>query len=60
MKETENQIVVFGQSNYRFDIPKSHIIAAGRNVILNMDFLRYSNIRLIRMRLCLQGNLWIK
>ncbi|HEU4446314.1 MAG TPA: adenylate/guanylate cyclase domain-containing protein, partial [Nitrososphaeraceae archaeon] len=23
---------------YRFDIPKSHIIAAGRNVILDMDF----------------------
>jgi adenylate cyclase len=38
MKETNDKIVVFGQSNYRFDIPKSHIIAAGRNVILNMDF----------------------
>ena len=30
--------MIFGQSNYRFDIPKSHIIAAGRNVILDMDF----------------------
>ena len=38
MKETNDKIVIFGQSNYRFDIPKSHIIAAGRNVILNMDF----------------------
>jgi adenylate cyclase len=38
MKETNEKIVVFGQSNFRFDIPKSHIIAAGRNVILNMDF----------------------
>ena len=38
MKGTNEKIVVFGQSNYRFDIPKSHIIAAGRNVILNMDF----------------------
>ena len=38
MKETDDKIVVFGQSNYRFDIPKFHIIAAGRNVILNMDF----------------------
>src|SRR5918999_254282 len=38
MKETDDKIVVFGQSNYRFDIPKSHIIAAGRNVILAMDF----------------------
>ena len=39
MKGTNEKIVVFGQSNYRFDILKSHIIAAGRNVILNMDFL---------------------
>jgi len=39
MKEKMNdKIVVFGQSNYRFDIPKSHIIAVGRNVILDMDF----------------------
>jgi hypothetical protein len=38
MKEADDKIVVFGQSNYRFDIPKSHIIAAGRNVILDMDF----------------------
>src|SRR5918999_955502 len=38
MKETDDKIVVFGQSNYRFDIPKSHIIAAGRNVIIDMDF----------------------
>jgi sporulation protein YlmC with PRC-barrel domain len=38
MKETDDKIVVFGQSNYRFDIPKSHIIAAGRNVILDIDF----------------------
>jgi sporulation protein YlmC with PRC-barrel domain len=38
MKETNDKIVVFGQSNYRFDIPKSHIIAVGRNVILDMDF----------------------
>jgi hypothetical protein len=38
MKETDDKIVVFGQSNYRFDIPKSYIIAAGRNVILDMDF----------------------
>ena len=38
MKETDDKIVVFGESNYRFDIPKSHIIAMGRNVILDMDF----------------------
>jgi adenylate cyclase len=38
MKETNDKIIVFGQSNYRFDIPKSHIIAVGRNVIIDMDF----------------------
>jgi adenylate cyclase len=38
MKETDDKIVVFGHSNYRFDIPKSLIIAAGRNVILDVDF----------------------
>ncbi|MCC2648080.1 MAG: uncharacterized protein K0S67_74 [Nitrososphaeraceae archaeon] len=30
--------MVFGESNYRFDIPKSKIIAAGRNVIVDIDF----------------------
>jgi hypothetical protein len=38
VRETPDKIVVFGQSDYRFDIPKSRIIAAGRNVILNIDF----------------------
>jgi hypothetical protein len=31
MKETDDKIAVLGDSNYRFDIPKSMIIAAGRN-----------------------------
>src|SRR5215208_4709957 len=38
MKEVGDKIVVFGESNYRFDIPKSKIIAVGRNIILDMDF----------------------
>src|SRR5215207_4824784 len=38
MKETDDKIVIFGESNYRFDISKSKIIAAGRNVILDIDF----------------------
>jgi hypothetical protein len=29
---------VFGDHDYRYDIPKSRIIAVGRNVILDMDF----------------------
>ena len=38
MKETNDKIVIFGYSNSRFDIPKSHIIAVGRNVILDINF----------------------
>jgi adenylate cyclase len=38
MKETDDKIVVFGDYNYRFDVPKSTIYEVGRNVILNMDF----------------------
>jgi sporulation protein YlmC with PRC-barrel domain len=38
LKETNDKIVIFGYSNQRFDIPKSYIIAVGRNVILNIDF----------------------
>ena len=30
MKETDDEIVVFGERDYRFDIPKSKIIAVGR------------------------------
>jgi adenylate cyclase len=38
MKETIDKIVVFGDYDYRFDVPKSTIYEVGRNVILNMDF----------------------
>ncbi len=38
MKETGAEIVVFGHYDYRFDVPKSTIIAVGRNVILGMDY----------------------
>ena len=38
MKETDDKIVVFGHHDYRFDIPKSKIIAVGANVILGMDW----------------------
>ena len=38
MKETDDKIVIFGDYNYRFDVPKSKIKETGRNVILNMDF----------------------
>jgi adenylate cyclase len=38
MKETNDKIIVFGYSNTRYDIPKDHIIAVGRNVIVDIDF----------------------
>ena len=38
VKETDDKIVVFGHYDYRFDIPKSDIVAAGRNVIVGIDF----------------------
>lgn len=38
VKETKDKIVVFGHYDYRFDIPKSEIIAVGRNVIVKPDF----------------------
>jgi len=38
MKETNDKIVVFGDGNERFDIPKSEIIAVGMNVIVRKNF----------------------
>lgn len=37
-KETDSVIVVFGEHDIRYDIPKSKIIAVGRNIILDMDY----------------------
>ena len=37
MKETNEKIVVFGENNKRFDIPKSEIYQVGMNVILRID-----------------------
>ena len=38
MKETDDKVVVWGHYEYRFDVPKSKIVAVGRNVILGMDY----------------------
>jgi hypothetical protein len=38
VRETDEKIVVFGHCDYRFDKPKSEIVAAGRNIIVGMDF----------------------
>ncbi len=37
MTETEDNIVIFGDYNLRFDVPKYLIYEVGRNVILNID-----------------------
>ena len=38
VKETNDKIVIFGEGNNRFDIPKSEIYQVGMNVILKIDF----------------------
>jgi sporulation protein YlmC with PRC-barrel domain len=38
MKETNDTIIIFGHGNDRYDVPKSKIIAVGRNVILGLDW----------------------
>jgi hypothetical protein len=48
MKETDDKIVVFGHGDNRFDIPKSRIIAVGRNVIVDMYFPENSNYKVGR------------
>jgi sporulation protein YlmC with PRC-barrel domain len=37
MKETRDKMIIFGNNDERFDIPKSKIKELGSNVILNMD-----------------------
>ena len=39
MKDTASTIVIFGHGNSRYDVPKSKIIAVGRNVILGLDWI---------------------
>ena len=38
LKETKDTIVVFGEYDKRYDIPKSEIYQVGMNVILKVDF----------------------
>jgi len=45
MKDTDDKIVVFGEHDYRYDIPKSKIIAVGMNVILGMDYPEIFNYK---------------
>ena len=47
-KETNNEIIVFGYSNDRYDIPKSKIIAVGMNVIIGKNFPELSMYKVDR------------
>ena len=38
VRETDDKIVVLGHYDYRFDIPKSKMVTAGRNVIVGIGF----------------------
>jgi hypothetical protein len=38
VRETEDKIIVFGQGNDRYDIPKSAIQMTGRNVLIGLTF----------------------
>jgi hypothetical protein len=38
VREAPDKIVVFGYGNERFDIPKSEILAVGRNIITKKNF----------------------
>jgi hypothetical protein len=44
VREIDDKIIIFGDYNYRFDVPKSGIKEVNRNVILNMDFSELASI----------------
>ena len=48
MTETDDKIVIWGHYNWRFDVPKSKIIAVGRNVILGMNYNDIFNYKVDR------------
>ena len=43
VRETEDKIVVFGEANGRYDIPKSEIQTTGRNVLIGLNFYEIAN-----------------
>ena len=46
MKETRDKIVIFGDNDQRYDIPKSKIKEVGSNVILNMDIDEFTTYKM--------------
>jgi adenylate cyclase len=43
VRETHDKIVVFGEGNDRYDIPKSEIQTTGRNVLIGLNFYEIAN-----------------
>jgi adenylate cyclase len=43
VRETEDKIVVFGEGNDRYDIPKSEIQTTGRNVLIGLNLYEIAN-----------------
>ena len=56
MKETEDKIVIFGEYNYRFDVPKSKIKQVGRNIIFGMVYPELFKYNVDRKCHYLHGN----
>ena len=43
IRETKDKIIIFGQGNVRYDIPKSVIQMTGRNVLIGLNLLEVVN-----------------
>lgn len=56
MKELDDKIIIFGDHNYRFDVPKSKIKEVGGNVILNVDYPELFNYEVDRNDPLLAGD----
>jgi hypothetical protein len=64
VRETEDKIIVFGQGNDRYDIPKSEIQMTSRNVLLGLTFSevikKYRAIREESLPTSLPSEEWIQ
>ncbi|HEX5978685.1 MAG TPA: hypothetical protein VFY68_15495, partial [Nitrososphaeraceae archaeon] len=64
VRETEDKIIVFGQGNDRYDIPKSVIQMTSRNVLIGLTFSevvkKYRAIREEPLPTSLPSEEWIQ
>jgi hypothetical protein len=56
VRETEDKIVVFGEGNDRYDIPKSEIQTTGRNVLIDLNLYEIANKYKVNREDPLPGN----